>query len=163
MNYDNSRVRRQNRLLPETEALHLLATGEYGVLSLVTPENEGYGIPLNYVWDGKDTVYFHCATEGKKIDILQKNPNVSFCIVGGTEVISNKFTTNYQSIILFGTISFPINPEEKMQALELILKKYALPHLEAGKQYTKNALNNTQVLKMSITEFSGKCNDKKQG
>ena len=49
-NYTNEQVRRQDRLLDENLADELVRKGEYGVLSMVTPEGEGYGIPVNYVW-----------------------------------------------------------------------------------------------------------------
>ena len=48
----NDTVRRQDRLLDETRSIELLRESEYGVLSMVS-EGEGYGIPINYVWNGK--------------------------------------------------------------------------------------------------------------
>ena len=55
MKYVNERVRRQDRLMDEERAIELLREGEYGVLSMVS-ENMGYGIPVNYVWDGQNSV-----------------------------------------------------------------------------------------------------------
>ena len=62
MIYDNSNVRRQNRLMPEDKAYQLLQEGEYGVMSMITPEGMPYGIPINYVWDGNDSLYSHNAS-----------------------------------------------------------------------------------------------------
>lgn len=56
MPYDNSAVRRQDRLLDEARARELLAGGRFGVLSLVDGDG-AYGIPVNYVWDGDDSLY----------------------------------------------------------------------------------------------------------
>ena len=63
MIYDNSGVRRQDRLLTEAEARGLLAAGEYGVLSMCDG-GEAYGIPVSYVWDGAESLYIHCAPRG---------------------------------------------------------------------------------------------------
>ena len=47
-----------------------------------------YVVPLSYGWeerDGKLFVYFHCAKEGKKLDLIEKNGNVCFeadCLAG---------------------------------------------------------------------------------
>lgn len=59
----NASVRRQDRLLDDERAIELLRESEYGVLSMVS-EGEGYGIPVNYVWDGKNSIFIHCAPEG---------------------------------------------------------------------------------------------------
>lgn len=52
MKYSNETVRRQDRLLEEENALRLLQTAEYGILSMQAAGGGGYGIPVNYVWDG---------------------------------------------------------------------------------------------------------------
>lgn len=85
MIYDNSGVRRQDRLLTEAEARGLLAAGEYGVLSMCDG-GEAYGIPVSYVWDGAESLYIHCAPEGRKLRCLEAAPQVSFCVTGRTHV-----------------------------------------------------------------------------
>ena len=50
-----------NRFLDEREAYRILAEGEYGFLSLVTPEGGPYGIPLNYVWLPEERCVFFTA------------------------------------------------------------------------------------------------------
>ena len=72
MIYDNTSVRRQDRLLDEPQARALLQSGEYGVLSLVDTESLPYGIPVNYVWDGQDHIYLHCARRGKKLNSIRR-------------------------------------------------------------------------------------------
>ena len=59
MKYQNECVRRQDRLLDEDKALNLLENGGYGVLSMVSPQGDAYGIPVNFVWDGKESIYIH--------------------------------------------------------------------------------------------------------
>ena len=93
MEYINDLIRRKDRLLPENEAMMLLENGEYGVLSMVLPDEDAYGIPINYVWDKQRSIYFHCAPEGRKLRILNGCNRVSFCVVGHTRIISNQFST----------------------------------------------------------------------
>ena len=81
MPYDNSAVRRQDRLLDEARARELLAGGRFGVLSLVDGDG-AYGIPVNYVWDGDDSLYVHCAPDGRKLRCIDRRDRVSFCVVG---------------------------------------------------------------------------------
>lgn len=98
MKYVNETIRRRDRLLDEERALELLKDGEYGVLSMVS-ENSGYGIPVNFVWNGKNSVYIHCAPVGRKLEALKVNNRVSLCIIGNVNLLPGKFTTEYESAI----------------------------------------------------------------
>ena len=69
MEYNNSGVRRQDRLLQHDSACLLLRKGEYGVLSMVDG-GVPYAVPVSYVWDGQSSVYVHCAPEGRKLRCL---------------------------------------------------------------------------------------------
>lgn len=78
MIYSNKNIRRQDRLLEELPARILLETGEFGILSIYSEEEGVYGLPVNYVWDGNDAIYLHCAPEGRKLNIIKKSNQVSF-------------------------------------------------------------------------------------
>lgn len=156
MQYNNSYVRRQDRLLEQESAIYLLATGEYGVLSLATIENEPYGIPLNYAWDGMNCIYFHCAVEGRKLELLMKNSLASFCVVGKTNVIPEKFSTGYESIIVKGMLRIGLFEEEKLTGLNLLVKKYSPSYQSEGQKYIEKLFHQTEVLRFDIQEVSGK-------
>lgn len=156
MKYDTTAVRRQNRLLEELEAYELLKTGEYGVLSMSAVEGGGYGIPINYAWDGKEHIYFHCAPEGQKLECLRTNNKVSFCVVGKTLVLSSQFSTAYESVLAFGTIRQALLTEERMHALELLLDKYSPADKVVGMQYAVNSFSRTHILRLDIERISGK-------
>lgn len=157
--YDNTTVRRQERLLDEQTAFEILTDGEYGVLSMVEcrgGQTAAYGIPINYVWDGGDYVYFHCAPSGHKLDCVDCNSLVSFTVVGHTKVISNKFTTAYQSIIIRGELTRGLAADERMEALAMLLDKYSPDDKEVGLKYTEKSFDRTEVLRLEIKSMSGK-------
>ena len=57
MQFNNSQLRRQDRLLDEKRAFQLLKEGTYGILSMQDENGEGaYGIPVNYVWDHGNSI-----------------------------------------------------------------------------------------------------------
>jgi uncharacterized protein len=156
MNYNNEKVRRQDRLLNETAARSILMNGEYGVLSMQTEEGGAYGIPINYVWDGKQSIYLHCALEGRKIRNIAFCNNVSFCVVGKTNVVSGKFTTGYESIVLNCRAFVDLTPEERMNAMELLLDKYSPADKEKGMKYAEKLFEQTEIIQLDISEWSGK-------
>lgn len=157
MNYSNSNVRRQNRLLVEQPAQRLLIKGEYGVMSMHGENGGVYAVPISYVWDGNNSIYFHCAHEGRKLRCIDSNNLVSFCIVGGTKVISEKFTTEFESIILECTAHRNLPDYERMKALELILGKYSPNDKVTGMIYAKKSFSKTEIVKLDIGNWSGKC------
>lgn len=160
INFNNSDVRRQDRLLDLESATRIIKEGEFCILSMVETDVEdikrGYGIPISYVWDGDDCIYFHCAPAGHKLCCIDSNPNISLCIVGQTKVISNKFTTAYESVIIRGKVIRNLPEQERMRALEMILDKYSPNDKEVGLKYAEKSFHRTEILKVEIKSVSAK-------
>jgi len=147
-------MRRQDRAISQEDAMIILIQGEYGVLSTVSDKNEPYGIPLNYsIRD--NSIYFHSAVEGEKIEHIQNNNRVSFCVVGRTKILPSKFSTGYESVIVFGEIE-EVYDDEKQKALEDIVHKYSPDFEEKGKSYIEASSFETRVFKITIEHLSGK-------
>ena len=148
-------MRRHDRKISDSEAFKILQKGEYGILSMITSNNSGYGIPLSFAMKNNNVIYFHCAIEGSKLGYLKNNNNVSFCVVGNTEVLPSKFGTMYESVIVFGYIT-EVNGEEKYDALLSIIEKYSGNYIQEGKEYIDKFNDKVKVIKLSITSISGK-------
>lgn len=157
MEYNNANIRRQDRLLPEDRAVELLRGSEYGILSMVSAEGEGYGVPLNYVWDGRESIYIHCAPEGRKLKALRLHAQVSFCIIGRVHLLPGKFTTEYESIILRGNARLGLSDEEKHRALTLLLQKLSPNDTVIGEKYAEKSFHRVEIIRIDITQWSGKC------
>ena len=147
-------MRRQDREIPHEEAIGLLDKGEYGVLSMSTPANEGYGIPLNYILYN-DELYFHCATAGFKVETLRNNNKVSFCVVGKTKVLPNDFGTLYESVIVAGTTS-EVEGSAKIEVLKQFMVKYYGECNTEGIEYVNKLHEKVIVIKMVMESVTGK-------
>lgn len=157
--YNNSSIRRQERTLDEKLAEEIIANGEFCILSMVEIIDDklgGYGVPINYVWDGDKYLYIHCAPEGHKLNCIERYSAVSVCIVGRTEVFPNKFTTAYQSVIVRGNVVKNLSETERMNALELILRKYSSDDIVTGIKYAQKSFHRTEILRIEIETISGK-------
>lgn len=157
MDYSNKSIRRQDRLLEEENAIRLLQEGEFGILSMQAEEGGGYGIPVNYVWDGRNSLYIHCAPEGKKLRCINACNKVSFCIVGAVHLIPNQFSTEYESIILSCAAHTGLSETERMKALELILDRFSPNDKAVGLKYTEKSFHRTEIIRLDIEQWSGKC------
>lgn len=147
-------IRRRDRAITEDEALSILNSAEYGVLSTASVEALPYGIPLSFCFIN-GCIYFHCAMEGRKIDNLESNKTVSFCAVGKTEIMPSKFGTKYESVILSGVATEVFN-DEKQLALEGLVLKYSSEFIESGAKYIDALTHKTRVFKIVADNITGK-------
>lgn len=147
-------IRRSDREITTQEAIDLLDSSEYGIMSSVGKDGQPYGLPLNYVYKN-DCIYFHCAVSGHKLENIEHNPKVSFCVVGKTKVLPDKFATEYESTVVFGVVS-EVNAAEKYDALLWLLEKYCSDFIAEGKRYIEQKDKITKVFKIEIDRISGK-------
>jgi uncharacterized protein len=80
--------------------------------------NDGitYIIPVSYAYDGK-YVFMHTSTEGKKIEMMRKNPEVCF------QVDQLKNMGNWQSVIAWGRYEEITDEAEKANALQKLIDR----------------------------------------
>lgn len=152
-------LRRIEKSMDVQDTKDLLLLGEYGILSMVNVDGGGYGVPMSYaaeLSDAGDHLYFHCAKQGHKLDNLQANARVCFCVVGGTRLLPEKFTTQYRSVMAYGNIVVVEEEAEKTHAMRLLIAKYSSGFEETGEKYIEAALHKTNVLKLRIESISGK-------
>lgn len=66
-----------------------------GVLSLQGDNGYPYGVPISYAYtNGK--IYFHCAKEGYKVDLMKADPHVAFTVVAQDDIIPEDFNTLFK-------------------------------------------------------------------
>lgn len=148
-------MRRVDRQMEDKQALELLLKGEYGILATVDSHQQPYGIPLNYVLID-NSLYFHCAVEGHKLQNVGENSKGCFTVVASAQLLPEAFSTAYESIIAFGEVSVIKDDEEKTMVLRELVKKYSGDFIPEGDHYIERAKHNTIALKMIIQSFTGK-------
>lgn len=147
-------LRRKDKQISIEEAGDLLTGAEYGILSTVGADGQPYGLPLNYVYKN-NSIYFHCALIGHKLDNLESNPKVSFCVVGDTKVLPSEFSTNFISTVAFGVAS-EVQGEERYDGFLWLLEKYSPEYIEEGKKYIDKMGQVTKLIKIEVQHISGK-------
>lgn len=120
-----------------------------------------YIVPLSFGFEANGEnirLYFHCASEGKKIALIQKNNKVCFeCdIFEGYHGSGMNVTTFYKSVIGVGEICKCEN-EEKVKGLELLMKHCGY---EAEREMLLKCarLEKTTVFRLDVKKISGKSN-----
>ena len=89
-------MRRTDRQRGEDFALEVIDRCAYGVAAMTAGDGAPYCIPLSLVRLG-DFLYFHCAMEGTKVDLLRRDPRICISFVGENQAAQDDFTTYFQS------------------------------------------------------------------
>jgi nitroimidazol reductase NimA-like FMN-containing flavoprotein (pyridoxamine 5'-phosphate oxidase superfamily) len=147
-------MRRKDKMLTNDGAIEILKNNAYGVLSTVSENGYPYGVPVNYIYLN-NSIYFHGADKGHKLDNISNDDRVSFCVVGDTQILPDQFNTKYDSVIVFGR-AIEVYEDKKNMVLIEILKKYSADFIEKGKEYIQQASKATKVIRINIEHISGK-------
>jgi hypothetical protein len=118
-------------------------------------DDQPYVVPLCFAYSD-NTLYFHSAGEGLKLEILQQNPKVCVEFDIDQEVIQGnkpcKWGMQYRSVIGFGKASFVEDLEEKRRGLDAIMKRYSGRSFE----YLEPHIESTCIIKVDIESMTGK-------
>jgi len=149
------KMRRFKQELSAEDTKKVFEAGSYGTLAVSGDDGYPYAVPLSYVYaDGK--LYFHCANQGHKLDAVQNNAKVSFCVVGQDKVVPERLTTLYESAIVFGHAKVIEDDTEKRKALEYIAQKYSSINGEKNNEEIEKHWTSVCVIVLEIEHMAGK-------
>jgi nitroimidazol reductase NimA-like FMN-containing flavoprotein (pyridoxamine 5'-phosphate oxidase superfamily) len=127
-------------------------------------DNIPYIVTMNfgYANDPEQRLFFHCADEGRKLEMIRKNNYVCFEMdiehqiyvrTGKDDRKGCNWGMKYRSVVGYGNISIITEKEAKKTGLDCIMKHYGD---ENEYIYDEKVLANTTVLKLDINEMTGK-------
>jgi nitroimidazol reductase NimA-like FMN-containing flavoprotein (pyridoxamine 5'-phosphate oxidase superfamily) len=122
-------------------------------------KNVPYIVTMNFGYTGEPErrLYFHCANEGRKLDMIRLNNFVCFEMDIDHKIRSGfkgcDWGFNFKSVVGYGTITIITEKESKIRGLDCIMKHYG-----GDKKFTfdENVLKRTTVLALDISEMTGK-------
>lgn len=174
-----SEMRRKDREMDKAFSYSIIDKAEFGTLATINEDGSPYCVPVSMARN-EDKIYIHGTSQSTKIDNIERNPKVCMSFVGDVKALppspreefekdlqdpaafrkiaSNKFTTEYESAVIFGTAHIIENTEEKILGLKLLSEKYSpenMPYFDAA---IENSLKVTCVLRIDIEKITGKRN-----
>ena len=118
-----------------------------------------YVVPMSYGWEMKPeglVLYFHCAKEGKKLDILKRSSKVCFTVFSEGEPVHAETPCNsgyyYSSVIGNGTAEMINDQEEKKAALRKLVQH------QTGRDavFTDEQADSVCVFRVVSADYTGK-------
>ena len=148
-------MRRSKQRLPREVAVEILERNTSGVLALSGDEGYPYAVPMSYVYaDGK--IYFHSAKNGHKIDAIQRNEKASFCVIDQDQIVPEKYTTFFRSVIVFGRLRLVEDMEEMRRIAATLAMKYSADFKEGIPKEINASIRNMAVLELTIDHITAK-------
>ena len=145
----------------------ILQTCEYGTLSLIS-EGKPYVVALNFVFF-ENSIFFHGAKEGKKIEAKNSNPNAAFLVVKPYSFIPSYFsdtmaacpaTQFFASVLIEGKLKFIEDGYKKAEVLNALMKKFqkedSFEEIAYDKAMYTKMLDKTTIIELKIETQSCK-------
>lgn len=151
----------------ENSINEILQTCEYGTLSLIS-DVKPYVVALNFVFF-ENSIFFHGAKEGRKIEAINSNPNAAFLVVKPYSFIPSYFsdtmaacpaTQFFASVLLEGKLKFIEDGDKKAEVLNALMKKFqkedSFEKIVYDKAMYTKMLDKTTIIELKIETQSCK-------
>ncbi len=142
--------------MPAEWAYEIMDKAPYITVAMTEEDGTPYAVPLSLTRDDNKTFYFHGALEGKKIDIIRKNPKVWLSAVTKCKPTvgpkDGSFTLEFKSAMAQGVAEIITDETEKIAALRAICERFLPQHMDAFDASIARSLGRTAVVRITLTE-----------
>ncbi len=124
--------RKRCEISSRVEMEEILRRARIGRLATIGVDGYPYITPVNYVW-WNNSIYFHCAHEGEKIDNIRRDSKVCFEVDIPLSYLGLDYDRNrpschlhqfYHSIIIRGRAEFIEDSAEKVASLNALVASH---------------------------------------
>ena len=153
--------RRDKEITDEAEVRGILNEAKHVTVAMSLGDAP-YLATLSHGYDGdRNCVYFHCAPEGKKVEILRANPRV-----WGQALVDDGYQQGscdhlYRTTQFHGRVTFVEDQEEKEHALRVMIRHLDDdPEKIISEQITPHSTGRILIGRIDIDHMSGKKADR---
>ncbi|MCX6650228.1 MAG: pyridoxamine 5'-phosphate oxidase family protein [Methanomassiliicoccales archaeon] len=118
-------------------------------------DGEPYIVPMNFGYR-KSVLYFHCAKEGKKLDVLRRNPQVCFELEGEARLVPGetacRWSSSFRSVIGWGKAMIVLDEAGVKEGLMVIMDHYT----PGTNDFDPRSLSLTAMIRVDVERMTGK-------
>jgi nitroimidazol reductase NimA-like FMN-containing flavoprotein (pyridoxamine 5'-phosphate oxidase superfamily) len=152
------KLRRTDKAILDPAVVRNIIRDAKFVTLALSLNDEPYLVTLSHGFDEeRDCIYFHSASEGRKIDIMKANPRVwgQALIDGGYQ--QGRCDHFYETAQFHGKITFVDSSLEMKHALQILIRHLDHnPEAVINEQITAGSLSRIVIGRIDIDFFSGK-------
>jgi uncharacterized protein len=152
-------MRRKDRAIEDRAGIEAIISKADVCRVAFADENIPYIVTLNFGYSGGDIpcLYFHCASEGRKLELIRKNNYVCFEMDTDHQLYGGEkgcdWGMKFSSVVGYGKIYIVSDHNSRIAALD-----HLMSHYSDGNRFTydEKVLMNTTILRLEIEEMTGK-------
>jgi len=151
-------IRRKEKIVTgKDEKILPFKTAKYVTIAMCEGD-EPYLVTLSHGYDEKNNrIYFHCAKEGKKVDILKKNRKVWGQVLLDKGYQQGSCDHLYHTTQFRGQASFVEDVKEKKRALKIMIRQLEEePEKLIERQVKLDSVNRVYIGRIDIDYISSK-------
>ena len=151
-------MRQAEQEITETrEMVAILREARYITVAMCA-EGEPYIVSLSHGYDvERNAIYFHCAHEGRKIDVLRSNPVVWGQAVRDLGAEAAECVHHYATTQFRGRVTFVQDPEEKRHAISVLIDQFGADvERFFAKEDSDDRVQRVNIGRIDIDLLSGK-------
>ncbi|MBT3933639.1 MAG: pyridoxamine 5'-phosphate oxidase family protein [Bacteroidetes bacterium] len=147
---------RKKIITHKEEIATIIKTSQVCHLSMMDIDSGPYTIPMNFGF-ANNCFYFHTGPGGKKLELLEKNPNVCISISFDEklfvrhEEVACSYSMLYKSVVAKGKAEFVTDPIQKRDQLNILMKHYTS---KDDFKFNDPAINNVVLFKVECNEIT---------
>ena len=151
-------MRRSDKQVTDTAELEAIIRNSDICHLAMVDNGKPYVVPMNFGYKSGE-IYFHSAPEGRKIDILRRNPEVCFSVVARHELVRNKracsWTAKFSSVTGTGKASILEERTGKEKGLSILMKQYS----DKNYDFSVEDLEGIVIIRVKVETLMGKSSD----
>lgn len=150
------KMRRAKNEISIADAKALLKKNRRAALSVNGDDGYPYTIPINFYYEEADnTIYFHSAKKGHKIDSIEANDKVCFTTWNDGYLEDGDWAFHVSSCVVFGRAKLIEDRKLTEEKVRKLARKY-YPSAEEIEEEIKHAISAVQLVAIEIEHISGK-------
>jgi len=155
-------MRRKEKEIRDIDEINrILGSTQYVTLAMCR-QNQPYLVTMSHGFDArKNCLYFHCASSGKKIDILKSNPQIWGQAFVDRGYADGQCDHLFMSVHFQGQVTIIESIVEKTHALEVMIRQLERnPDQVIARQLNDKAIKNVTIGRIDIHKIFGKKSEK---
>jgi len=117
-------TRHPDKTIEDIDEIMSVIDGQRLLTIAMSVDDEPYLVTVNYGFDPEEKCfYFHCATEGKKLDIIRSNPVVWCQVFEDRGYVQTECEHNFRTVQFRGEAEVLSDIDEIRKALALLIEQ----------------------------------------
>ena len=151
-------TRHPDKAITDPAEIARIVAGQKFLTLALCAENQPYLVTISHAFDAeRNCFYFHCSPVGRKIDLIQANPQVYGQVLEDRGYVAGQCDHAYCTVQFDGRAEVVADPDEKLRAFKLLIDALEPePGPVKERMLDPARLEGVAIVRVTVTGWSGK-------